>query len=200
MSDGGCIPMARELRREAPETDPHAALRPRLAQWRAEMGFNEVTLVYLLGIGAETCERIERGEVDPAEDLAERIAQMFDRSPVRFPHSPASPCAADVSPATITAGSEGGAAHSPLVSAAPLLAPESPGLVPRPSFWLAKADKSSKSPEAFHVEMLLDGTVYCFPIKAAEGMLSDLHPLVAIARDPARYERQPRLARPEKES
>jgi hypothetical protein len=31
-------------------------------------------------------------------------------------------------------------------------------------------------------------------------MISDLHPLVAIARDPARYERQPRLAHAEQES
>jgi DNA-binding XRE family transcriptional regulator len=164
MSDGGFLPMARELRREV---GVPLRLAAELAAWRAgRTYFDETQAMILFGIGLDTIQRIERGKVEPEPDIAERIARVIHNI---HPHSPASPSAADVSPATPTAGSEGGAAHSPLVSAAPLLSPESAGLVPRPSFWLAKADKTSKSAGAFHVEMLLDGTVYQLPIDAAEG-------------------------------
>jgi DNA-binding XRE family transcriptional regulator len=102
MSDGGFLPMARELRREV---GVPLRLAAELAAWRAgRTYFDETQAMILFGIGLDTIQRIERGKVEPEPDIAERIARVIHNI---HPHSPASPSAADVSPATPHGGKRG---------------------------------------------------------------------------------------------
>lgn len=177
MSAGDCLAMARELRRELPPPRP-SRLAADLASWRArraggEHYLDESCALILFGVGLDTIERIERGEVAPEPDLAERIG--------RFIYSDASrPRGASVSPAGVMAGSEGGAAVPPPLEAAAPLA------IPPPAPALAKGDGS-----AFHVEIFFGDTIVEMPIAAAASFGAELLALVAIARDPLLYDRQP---------
>lgn len=203
MTDCGCLGNSRELRREALARDADR-LPAALARWRAADRGGEATILYLLGIGPETCARIERGEVEPEPELADRIWRVLAASEhADFnPHSDASrPRGASVFPAGATAGREGAAATAPHGDRSGV-SPELCGLVPRPSFWLARGP-SALSGEAdagaFHVEMLLDGCIFELPVAACEGMIADLFPLIAVARQPGLYAKQPRLAPPSTE-
>jgi hypothetical protein len=44
-----------------------------LATWRARVGPDEATCRHLFGVGRETLQRIESGEIEPEPDIAERI-------------------------------------------------------------------------------------------------------------------------------
>lgn len=56
-------------------------LRGGLARFRAASPLDEETSIILFGVGLETLQRIERGEVDPEPDLAERIGHVIGPQP-----------------------------------------------------------------------------------------------------------------------
>lgn len=51
-----------------------------LAMWRAGEQPDEIQCLRLFGVGPETLQRIESGEVEPEPDVAERIARFLDQS------------------------------------------------------------------------------------------------------------------------
>lgn len=59
-----------------------------LARWRAEAWPDEARCIALFGVGPATLQRIEAGEVEPGDDLAERIGRFLEQLP--DPSSPSS--------------------------------------------------------------------------------------------------------------
>ncbi|MEA3036823.1 MAG: hypothetical protein QOH04_2600 [Sphingomonadales bacterium] len=209
MTDGGILANARDLRGEVAPM----RLAMALGAWRAVPGgrgsdIDEHEAQMLFGVGLATLDRIAAGEVEPDPALAERIGRVV--------HTPSErPRAEDPPP---PGGSPGPRRDAAAAAARPPLAAEAPedcgrigwpmqaedqaaGMVlDRPAFWLARGDAAPGEAGAFHVEMLLDGCVFRLSQAAARQMIVDLWPLLAIAGEPDRYERQPRLARPQQEA
>lgn len=49
-----------------------------LTAWRAEAQPDERQCLVLFGVSPETLQRIEAGEVEPADDIAERIGRFLE--------------------------------------------------------------------------------------------------------------------------
>lgn len=77
-----------------------------MARYRAASPLDEETALILFGVGLETLQRIERGEVDPEPELAEKIGHVIGLAP----HSstfPGAPAKAGVSPERASSGAQG---------------------------------------------------------------------------------------------
>ncbi|HEY0149870.1 MAG TPA: helix-turn-helix transcriptional regulator [Allosphingosinicella sp.] len=179
------------------------SLAARLAEWRAAAPMLTSTQDALFGVGDETLQRIERGEVEPEPELAERIQSVLDHYqsiPVRFSSGGASaPFASASLPGEANGG--GAAAHPAKARnpgapsrGAPLHfpdAPVSPQAHPgRPSFTLETPDEGGA-----HVNMHLGGRVFPLPLPVAQSIAADLFLLLSLAAEPNLFRTAERVSR-----
>lgn len=183
MTDCGCLGHARPLRRELPNEPPGGwpRLGARLLVWRLRLKPDERQAQIYFGVGLATLDRIERGEIEPDEELAERIGRVLDED--RVPQVPEprarrlpSNSAADarpraVSPAIPPAGEGRGA---PTGEAG---FPSVPPLCSAPTF--ALGEREGEEP---FIAMDLAGDSYELPLVAAEAAAFSLLMLTALAR------------------
>ena len=148
-------------------------LPSRLAAWRAaRSAFTELQANVLFGVGRDTLQRIERGEVEPEPELAERILSTLDRYQPPFRHqSPGANggAAVPVPDAGRTAGPRG--AH-PLGAAGVIH-------IPRPHFAIVNRDGA-----AARIDMHLDGDIFALSLDAARAVLADLGLMIALIDRP----------------
>lgn len=144
-------------------------LRVDLALWRAAHPLDPEDLVILFGVGGDTLQRIEQGEVIPSDELAARIRCVIDRNPVGV-------TASSGSGRPSAAGARDEAAAGDLVAAS----------FAKPiSAWLTR---DPSRPRGWLLQILhADGSTSEITIEMARRWIAQLAPLIALIDDPERY-------------
>lgn len=176
MSGEGLIACACELRREVPIGD---VLPGALCSWRASNPMDDRALIALIGVGNATCRRIEEGEIEPDDELAERLWRAI--------HSHAAP-----SPTRGGPGAEAAGPH-PAASAIGGAGIQSAGApdgadrnVPRtPPIGAIMAKRNTLD---WEIWLWLGGRQTMLSIDQARQLVAELGPLVAVHDQPDRYE------------
>ncbi|HEV2746631.1 MAG TPA: hypothetical protein VGW34_04960 [Allosphingosinicella sp.] len=187
MSECGHLPSERELPREVPgelAAPRPSALAARLAAWRAGRAHDEANCRALFGASPELLQRIESGEVEPCDALAERIGRIVDAPPPSDAGAPPAPVRVETAAGPALPPGRAGAPDGGDRPRVPPRAPAVAAVHPVAAL-LAKRDTLD-----WEIWLFLGGEQKRLSIATARALLAELGPLVAVHDAPDLYEAQ----------